>query len=108
MVALRTTTFNIKRLYVLPTECISVLRIVLRKTVITYLYTNNGMVCIIETQCVYSTDLTLSLLMFYIYGAPSTARNLTSYIYIYIYIYIWTRLFTGDFFLEPCISLMCA
>jgi hypothetical protein len=30
--------------------------------------------------------LTLSLLMSYIYGAPSKARNLTSYINIYIYI----------------------
>jgi hypothetical protein len=28
--------------------------------------------------------LTLSLLMSYIYGAPSKARNLTSYIYIYM------------------------
>jgi hypothetical protein len=34
-------------------------------------------------------SLTLSLLMSYIYGAPSKARNLTSY--------IWTRFFTGDF-----------
>jgi hypothetical protein len=33
--------------------------------------------------------LTLSLLMSYIYGAPSKARNLTSYIY--------GRDFTGDF-----------
>jgi hypothetical protein len=39
--------------------------------------------------------LTLSLLMWRIYGAPSKARNLTSYINIYIY--IWTRFFTGDF-----------
>jgi hypothetical protein len=35
--------------------------------------------------------LTLSLLMSYIYGALSKARNLTSYIYI------WTRFFTGNF-----------
>jgi hypothetical protein len=32
--------------------------------------------------------LTLSILMLYIYGAPSKARNLT---------YIWMRFFTGDF-----------
>jgi hypothetical protein len=42
---------------------------------------------------VYSI-LTLSLLMSYIYGAPSKARNLT---YIYIYIHIWMRFFIGDF-----------
>jgi len=35
--------------------------------------------------------LTLRLLMLYIYGAPSKARNANIvYIYIYIYIYIWT------------------
>jgi hypothetical protein len=34
--------------------------------------------------------------MSYIYGAPSKARNLTSYIYIYIYIYIYWQLFNGD------------
>jgi hypothetical protein len=39
--------------------------------------------------------LNLSLLMSYIYGAPSKARNLT-YIYIYIYIYIYGR----DFLLQ--------
>jgi uncharacterized membrane protein len=38
--------------------------------------------------------LTLSLLMSYIYGAPSKTRNLTSYIYIYIYM---NEIFTGDF-----------
>jgi hypothetical protein len=57
MVALRTGTFNIKKLYVLPMECISVLRIALRKTAITSQYTNNGLACIIETQCVYSAEL---------------------------------------------------
>jgi hypothetical protein len=37
-------------------------------------------------------NLTLSLLMSYIYGAPSKARNLTSYIYIYM-----DEIFTGEF-----------
>lgn len=41
MVALRTTKFNIKIFYVLPTECIVVLRIVLRKRAITSLYSIN-------------------------------------------------------------------
>jgi hypothetical protein len=36
--------------------------------------------------------LTLSLLMSYVYGAPSKARNLTSYIYIYM-----DEIFTGYF-----------
>jgi hypothetical protein len=38
----------------------------------------------------------------YIYGAPSKARNLTSYIYI------WTRFLLGSLLLEPCISLIYA
>jgi hypothetical protein len=38
--------------------------------------------------------LTLSLLILYIHGAPSKARNLMC---VSIYIYIWTRYFTGDF-----------
>jgi hypothetical protein len=42
--------------------------------------------------CFNRCNLTLSLLMSYIYGAPSKAINLT-----YIYIYIWTKVFTGDF-----------
>jgi len=36
----------------------------------------------------------LSLLMSYIYGAPSKARNANVvyiYIYIYIWIYVWQR-----------------
>jgi hypothetical protein len=36
--------------------------------------------------------LTFSLLMSYIYGTPSKARNLTSYIYIYM-----DEIFSGDF-----------
>jgi hypothetical protein len=42
--------------------------------------------------------LTLSLLMSYIYGAPSKARNLT-YIYIYIYIYI-DEIYIVDFYMR--------
>jgi hypothetical protein len=43
--------------------------------------------------------LTLSLLMSYIYGAPSKARNLTSYIYIYMdEIFYWGFCFlNGEF-----------
>jgi hypothetical protein len=48
--------------------------------------------------------LTLSLLMSYIYGAPSKARNLTSYIYIYrpynIYIYMDEIFYRGFCFLN--------
>jgi hypothetical protein len=46
--------------------------------------------------------LTLSLLMSYICGAPSKARNLT---YIYIY---WRNFLLGILLLEPCISLIYA
>jgi hypothetical protein len=42
--------------------------------------------------------LNLSLLMSYIYGAPSKARNLTSYIY-------GRDFLLGILLLEPCISL---
>jgi hypothetical protein len=42
--------------------------------------------------------LTLTLLMSYIYGAPSKARNLTSYIY-------GRDFLLGILLLEPCISL---
>jgi hypothetical protein len=45
--------------------------------------------------------LTLSLLMLYIYGAPSKARNLTSYIFGRYFL-------LGILLLEPCISLMYA
>jgi hypothetical protein len=47
--------------------------------------------------------LTLSLLMsyIYIYGAPSKARNLTSYIY-------GREFLLGILLLEPCISLIYA
>jgi hypothetical protein len=45
--------------------------------------------------------LTLSLLMSYIYGAPSIARNLTSYIY-------GRDFLLGILLLEPCISLIYA
>jgi hypothetical protein len=47
-------------------------------------------ICTISQQ-IHCSDslLILNLLMSYIYGAPSKARNLTSY--------IWTRFFTGDF-----------
>ena len=57
MVALRTTKFNIKKLSVLPTECIFVLRNFPRKTAITSLYSINWLAFIIETQCVYYTAL---------------------------------------------------
>jgi len=57
MVALPTTKFNIQKFYVLPTECISVLRIVLRKTAVTSLYSNNWLAFIIAKQCVYYTAL---------------------------------------------------
>jgi hypothetical protein len=51
---------------------------------------------------VKSLSLTLSLLMSYIYGAPSKARFLT-------YIYIYGRDFLlGILLLEPCISLIYA
>jgi hypothetical protein len=46
-----------------------------------------------------ATELTLSLLMSYIYGAPSKARNLTSYIY-------GRDFLLGILLLEPCISLI--
>jgi hypothetical protein len=46
-------------------------------------------------------QLTLSLLMSYIYGAPSTARNLTSCIY-------GRDFLLGILLLEPCISLIYA
>ena len=46
------------------------------------------------------TVSTLSLLMPYIYGAPSTARNLASYIY-------GRDILLGILLLEPCISLIC-
>jgi hypothetical protein len=59
MVALRTTKFHIKIFYVLPTECISVLRIVLRKTAISSLYSINWLAFIIETQYVYYTALNI-------------------------------------------------
>jgi hypothetical protein len=39
--------------------------------------------------------------MSYIYGAPSKARNLTSYIY-------GRDFLLGILILEPCISLICA
>jgi hypothetical protein len=45
--------------------------------------------------------LTLSLLMSYIYGAPSKARNLMSYIY-------GRDFLLGILLLEPCISLIYA
>jgi hypothetical protein len=47
----------------------------------------------------FYTSLTLSLLMSYIYGAPSKARNLTSYIY-------GRNFLLGILLLEPCISLI--
>jgi hypothetical protein len=46
-------------------------------------------------------QLTLSLLMSYIYGAPSKSRNLTSYIYIYTYmneIFYWGFCFLNHVF----------
>jgi hypothetical protein len=46
--------------------------------------------CRQTSTCPGMTLLTLSLLMSYIYGAPSKALNL-------MYIYIWTTFFTGDF-----------
>jgi hypothetical protein len=52
-------------------------------------------------------ELTHSLLMSYIYGAPSKARNLTSCVCIYIYIYRQDFLL-GILLLEPCISLIYA
>jgi hypothetical protein len=51
------------------------------------------------------TALTHSLLMSYIRGAPSKARNLTLYICIYIY---GRDLLLGILLLEPCISLIYA
>jgi hypothetical protein len=45
--------------------------------------------------------LTLNLLMSYIYGAPSKARNLTSYIY-------GRDFLLRIFLLEPCILLIYA
>jgi hypothetical protein len=45
--------------------------------------------------------LTLSLLMSYIYGAPSKVRNLTSYIYMDDFL-------LGILFLEPCVYLIYA
>jgi hypothetical protein len=45
--------------------------------------------------------LTLSLLMLYIYGAPSKARNLMSYTYGQAFL-------MGILLLEPCISLIYA
>jgi hypothetical protein len=58
--------------------------------------------------------LTLSLLLSYIYGAPSKARYLTYiYIYIHTYIYIYIHIYGRDLLLgilllEPCISLIYA
>jgi hypothetical protein len=49
----------------------------------------------------YEHILTLSLLMSYIYGAPSKARNLTSYRY-------GRNFLVGILLLEPCISLIYA
>jgi hypothetical protein len=54
-----------------------------------------------RTQYRVQTNLTLSLLMSYIYGAPSKARNLTSYIYR-------REFLLGILLLEPCISLIYA
>jgi hypothetical protein len=42
------------------------------------------------TASAHQSTLTPSLLMSYIYGAPTTVRNIT-------YMYIWRRFFTGDF-----------
>jgi hypothetical protein len=56
-------------------------------------------------------SLTLSLLMSYIHGAPSKARNLTSFVCVYIYVYIYIygqKNLLGIFLLEPCISLIHA
>jgi hypothetical protein len=41
-----------------------------------------------KQQNVSQCRLTISLLMSYMYGAPSQARNFKSYLYIYIYIYM--------------------
>jgi hypothetical protein len=49
----------------------------------------------------YRALLNLSLLMSYIYGAPSKARNLKSYIYKRDFL-------LGNLLLEPCISLIYA
>jgi hypothetical protein len=55
------------------------------------------------------TGLTLSLLMSYIYGAPSKANKFNVVcVCVYVYIYIWTRFLLGILLLEPCISLMYA
>jgi hypothetical protein len=51
----------------------------------------------------YVDTLSLSLLMSYIYGATSNARNLTSYIYIY-----GRDFLLGILLLEPCILLIYA
>jgi hypothetical protein len=44
--------------------------------------------------------------MSFMFGTPSKARNLTSYIYIYIYIYDMEEIFYWGFAFEPCISLI--
>jgi hypothetical protein len=44
---------NIQQLYVLPTQCIYVFCVDLRKTAIISLYNINWLVCITKTECVY-------------------------------------------------------
>ena len=51
---------------------------------------------------VYADDVNLRLLISYIYGAPSKARN-ANVVYIYIYIYIDLRLAT----LKQSLSICC-
>ena len=43
---------------------------------------------ICSVRCSHNTDLTLRLLMSYIYGAPSKARNANV---VYIWTYVWQR-----------------
>ena len=45
--------FNIQQFYVLPTQCIYVFWVDLRKTAIISLYNINWLVCITEPECVY-------------------------------------------------------
>jgi len=45
--------FNIQQFYVLPTQCIYVFCVDLRKTAIISLYSINRLVFVTETECVY-------------------------------------------------------
>jgi hypothetical protein len=67
---------------------------------ITFFYTLLVLFCVI-VYMIGCCCLTLSLLMSYIYGAPSKARNLTLYIYV-------RDCLLGILLLEPRVSLIYA